>query len=56
MDKDKRTLSDEDVQALIDELEARLESHVGRGLLSLLWKAIILCFVAVISWGIYRGI
>jgi len=50
-DKNKRSLSDEDVKALIDELESRLEQHVGQGLLSLLWKAAILGVLIVIAWG-----
>lgn len=53
--KEKRTLTDEDIAALIDELESRLEKHVGRGLLSLVWKAVILGFLVLVSWGLYKG-
>lgn len=53
--KDKRTLTDEDIAALIDELESRLEKHVGRGLLSLVWKAAILGFLVLVTWGLLKG-
>ena len=51
----KRNLTDEDVEALIDELESRLEKQVGRGLISLVWKAAILALLAIAVWGMAKG-
>lgn len=51
----ERNLTDEDVKALIDELESRLEQQVGKGLIGLLWKAAVLGFVALAAYGFLRG-
>ncbi len=53
-DKSPRTLTDEDIQALIDELESRLEKHVGKGMISLLWKAALLGFLFLAGLGILK--
>ena len=54
-EKENRNLSDEDVRAIIDELESRLEKHVGRGLISLAWKAVILALLLLAVWGYNAG-
>lgn len=54
-DDDKRTLTEEDVKALVDELEARIEKNLGRGLMALMWKALILVFLLLVAWGAAKG-
>lgn len=51
----ERNLTDDDVKALVDELEKRLEQQVGKGLIGLLWKAAVLGFLALAAYGFLRG-
>lgn len=55
MPNEKRTLTEEDVKALIDELESRLEKNLGKGLLALIWKVVILLLLILIAWGASKG-
>lgn len=54
MEKETRTLTDDDVKALVDEMESRLEKSVGRGMISLLWKAALLGFLIVAGIGFFK--
>lgn len=55
MSNEKRTLSDEDVKALVNELEARIEKNLGRGLMALIWRVVIVLFLLLVAWGFTKG-
>lgn len=50
-----RMLTDEDVKAVADELEhrlvARFYSNLGRGVWSLVWKAVVVGLLALAAYG-----
>jgi hypothetical protein len=54
-DNEARNLTNDDVKALADEMEARLMArfygNLGRGVWDLAWKAIVICIVAVAVYG-----
>jgi hypothetical protein len=54
-ENEARTLTNDDVKALADEMEARLMSrfygNLGRGVWDLAWKAIVICIVGIAVWG-----
>lgn len=56
-DNEARNLTNDDVKALADEMEARLMSrfygNLGRGVWDLAWRAIVLCIVGLAAYGIY---
>ncbi len=60
MHEEERNLTDDDVKALADELEKRLEnlvySNLGRGLLSLAWKGIVVAVLGIAAYGGIKGI
>ena len=53
-----RNLTDNDVQALVDELEKRWERrfylNLGRGVWSILWRAFIAAMLIVAGWGAFK--
>lgn len=59
VEKRARSMTDDDVQALADELETRLANrfygNLGRGLWSMVWRAIVLGCLAVAAYGSMRG-
>lgn len=55
MSDEKRSLTDDDVKALVDELESRIEKNLGRGLIALLWKIFICILLMLIAWGATKG-
>jgi len=56
---EERKLSDEDVKALVDELERRFERrfflNLGRGVWGFAWKIIVLCIMLIAAWGAFKG-
>jgi hypothetical protein len=54
-----RTLTDEDVQAITDSMEARMAARfygdLGKGVWSLAWKAIIVAIVGIAAYGSLKG-
>jgi hypothetical protein len=60
MDEEKtetteRTLTDADVDAVLDRAFDRLSSAVGGGVLALVWKAVIIGLIGLAAYGISRG-
>ena len=57
--EDERCLTDADVQALADELENRLVNrfykNLGRGVWSMVWRALVFVLVGLASYGAIRG-
>lgn len=55
----ERNLTDGDVKALADEMEARLVSrfyaNLGQGVWEIAWKAIVLCIVAIAVYGAFQN-
>lgn len=55
-----RALTDDDVQALADEMEKRLANrfygNIGRGLLGLFWKGFIATMLFVAAYGAAKGV
>jgi hypothetical protein len=56
---DQRTLTEADVKAIVDELEKRaaqrFQINVGRGVLGLAWKALLLLLVWLAAYGAAGG-
>lgn len=54
-----RTLTDEDIKALADELEARFSNlfygNLGRGLWGFVWRGLIVVALAFAAAGSYKG-
>jgi hypothetical protein len=54
-----RKLSEEDVTAVVDELERRIVerffSNVGKGVWNLVWRGLIVLMVALAAYGAARG-
>ena len=57
---DQRQLSDADVAAIVDALEARVNErfvrNVGSGVLSFAWKAVVIGLLALAAYGASKGI
>jgi len=55
----ERTLSDEDVKAIVDGLEERLTDKfyrdVGKGVWAFVWKAIVGLILFVAAYGAVKG-
>ncbi|WP_434627681.1 hypothetical protein [Chromobacterium sp. CV08] len=51
----ERTLTDADVDAVIDRMFQRLRLNVGDGVLSLAWKALLLGIVGLAYYGLKKG-
>jgi hypothetical protein len=56
---DKRVLTDSDVGAIADALEKRIVSKfyldLGRGVWSLVWKAVLTAAVVLAAYGAVKG-
>lgn len=54
-----RTLTDEDVEAITDALEARISTRfygdIGKGIWGLVWRAVILAMVSIAAYGAFGG-
>jgi hypothetical protein len=57
--KDTRNLTDADVEAIADALEARITSslyrNIGQGVWALFQKAVIGAIVAIAAYGYFKG-
>ncbi|WP_028534229.1 hypothetical protein [Paludibacterium yongneupense] len=51
----ERTLTDADVDAVLDRAFDRLRNAVGGGVLSLVWRALIICFIGLAAYGATKG-
>lgn len=51
----ERTLTDADVNAIIDQAFQRLRLSVGDGVLGLAWKAFILGMICLVVYGLKKG-
>lgn len=55
-----RALTDEDVSAVVEELETRIAArfygNLGRGLWGLAWRAIVSLLIGISAYGALRGI
>ena len=56
---DQRQLSDADVAAIVDALEARVNErfvrNVGSGVLSFVWKAVVIGLLTLAAYGASKG-
>jgi hypothetical protein len=56
---EERKLSDDDVRAIVDEMEQRMTERfygdIGRGVWAVVWKAIIAALVLVAAYGSTKG-
>lgn len=56
---DKRTLSDDDVRAIAEQIERtfmrQFQLNVGRGVLGLAWKVIVYALIALAAYGAGGG-
>ena len=54
-----RSLSDDDIKEIVDQLETRVAERfyndLGRGVWSIVWKAIVLAIVGVAAYGSLKG-
>lgn len=57
---DDRLLTDADVKAVVDALENRFVdrfySDLGKGVWSVVWKAVIVCLIGIAAAGYIKGI
>lgn len=51
-----RTLTDADVEAILEQAEKRFYSNLGKGVWGLVWKALILALVAIAATGYLKGV
>lgn len=51
-----RTLTDADVEAILEQAEKRFYSNLGKGVWGLVWKALILAAVAIAATGYMKGV
>ncbi len=59
MGEEQRSLTDADVNAIVDELERRaterFASNVGKGVLGLVWKGVLLALLWLAAYGAAGG-
>ena len=59
MPEAERNLTDDDVKAIVDQMENRLAERfygdLGRGVWSVVWKAIVVGMIAVAAYGSTKG-
>lgn len=55
----KRSLTDDDIAALADELETRLEvrfyNNLGRGLWGMVWRGLVVGTLFIAAYGSLKG-
>ena len=56
---DERNLTDDDVRAVVDQIEERMVERfygdLGRGVWGIAWKAIVMGLVALATYGSVKG-
>lgn len=59
MTEQNRNLTDEDVQAVVDELEKRVVerffSNVGKGVWNLVWRVLVVAMIGLAAYGASKG-
>lgn len=59
MPEAERNLTDDDVKAIVDQMETRFAERfygdLGRGVWGVVWKAIIVAIIAVAAYGSTKG-
>jgi len=59
MTEQSRNLTDEDVQAVVDELEKRVVerffSNVGKGVWNLVWRVLVVAMIGLAAYGASKG-
>lgn len=54
-----RKLTDDDVKAIVDQLETRVSERfygdLGRGVWAVVWKALILAIIGIAAYGSTKG-
>lgn len=50
----QRSLTDADIEALLEAAEYRFYRNLGKGFWDVLWKAIIVLLVGLAAWGSYH--
>lgn len=59
MQKEGRTLTDEDIEAVADALEDRIVNrfykNLGRGVFGLAWKGLVTAAIALSAYGAVQG-
>ena len=60
MNPEQRNLTEQDVNAVVDELERRMVdrffSNVGKGVWNLVWRALVVIMVVLAAYGAARGV
>jgi hypothetical protein len=60
MPEQERNLTDDDVKAIVDQLEnrwiERFYGDLGRGVWGVIWKAIVVALVGLAAYGSVKGI
>lgn len=51
----ERTLTDADVDAVLDRAFDRLRNAVGSGVLALAWRAVVIGIIGLAAYGIAKG-
>ena len=58
-DEENRSLTDADVEAIVDALEGRLAkkiyNDVGKGVLGMVWKGVLVALVWLAAYGAAKG-
>jgi hypothetical protein len=49
-----RTLTDEDVEAIIDRAWDRITQNAGRGFISMAWKGALVILLGLASYGVWH--
>jgi hypothetical protein len=49
-----RTLTDDDIEAILDAFESRWYRNIGKGVWSIVWKAVLGALLAVGAYGAYH--
>lgn len=59
MPEQERSLTDDDVKAIVDQLETRwverFYGDLGRGVWGVIWKAIVVALVGLAAYGSVKG-
>lgn len=59
MPENNRVLTDDDVDAITDALEKRMTDRfyndIGKGVWSMVWKAIVIAIVGIAAYGSVKG-
>lgn len=51
---DDRSLTDKDIEAVLDAFEERFYVNIGKGMWSIAWKAILVVLASIAAYGAYH--